>query len=357
MIPTLVLDPDRSRQYLYREVLGHSFSLVFADSGEAALKACHRTRFPVMIVCADLPGTSGVAFCQQIRKAPDGRKVRVLLVGEQLDEAVLGRDTARRMGADDLAKLPLTAKRLRLKMRDLVAELAAEAPKPRTAPSPGSKHRSTTAETRRPPAETAHLDSSKPSAGSIRSMGALSREDLNIIGEERLATVLNTHEKLGEMDYYAILGLKRNCKPASIKRAYFRLARRYHPDRFALVRNTEFTRRLATVFKLMSEAYQVLGNPRKRKAFDEQVVAFEGGERDRGLRLVQKERQTAGPKVREAGIGNPQARKFYKLALAAMNDGDLSSAKMNLTLALNLAPKDRVIKTTMAELEAKLSEV
>jgi curved DNA-binding protein CbpA len=64
-------------------------------------------------------------------------------------------------------------------------------------------------------------------------------------------------------DYYQILGVKRDASPEDIKKAFRRLALRYHPDR-----NPGGTREAEDRFKEINEAYEVLGNEQKRHQYD-----------------------------------------------------------------------------------------
>src|ERR671919_3043922 len=67
---------------------------------------------------------------------------------------------------------------------------------------------------------------------------------------------------MAKQDYYEILGLKRDAKPDEIKKAYRRLARKYHPDVNPGDKAAEER------FKLMSEAHDVLSDPKKRSVYD-----------------------------------------------------------------------------------------
>ena len=64
-------------------------------------------------------------------------------------------------------------------------------------------------------------------------------------------------------DYYKILGVERSASQDDIKKAYRKLAVKYHPDKNPDDKVAE------EKFKEISEAYQVIGNPDSRKKYDE----------------------------------------------------------------------------------------
>lgn len=64
-------------------------------------------------------------------------------------------------------------------------------------------------------------------------------------------------------DYYKTLGVERNASAEDMKRAYRKLAMKYHPDRNPGNKEAE------EKFKLINEAYEVLKDPQKRARYDQ----------------------------------------------------------------------------------------
>lgn len=74
-------------------------------------------------------------------------------------------------------------------------------------------------------------------------------------------------------DYYEILGVPRDADAKTIKRAYRRLAMQYHPDR-----NPGREKEANEKFKEINEAYAVLGDPEKRRQYDQFGTVGEVGD-------------------------------------------------------------------------------
>lgn len=68
---------------------------------------------------------------------------------------------------------------------------------------------------------------------------------------------------MAKQDYYELLGVARNASEAELKKAYRRLAMKYHPDRNPGDKEAE------EKFKEAKEAYDVLSDARKRAAYDQ----------------------------------------------------------------------------------------
>ena len=77
---------------------------------------------------------------------------------------------------------------------------------------------------------------------------------------------------MGE-DPYKVLGVKKDASEAEIKKAYRALAKKYHPDL-----NIE-DKGAADRFKAISQAYEIIGDPEKRKRFDAGEIDSSGQEK------------------------------------------------------------------------------
>ena len=73
---------------------------------------------------------------------------------------------------------------------------------------------------------------------------------------------MNASREWVEKDYYAVLGVPRTASQADVKKAYRKLAQRYHPDTAKGDASAEER------FKEVSAAYEVLGDAAKRKEYD-----------------------------------------------------------------------------------------
>uniref|UniRef100_A0A8C4KW07 J domain-containing protein n=1 Tax=Equus asinus asinus TaxID=83772 RepID=A0A8C4KW07_EQUAS len=65
------------------------------------------------------------------------------------------------------------------------------------------------------------------------------------------------------VDYYEVLGVQRYASPEDIKKAYHKVALKWHPDK-----NPENKEEAERKFKEVAEAYEVLSNDKKRDTYD-----------------------------------------------------------------------------------------
>jgi len=73
-------------------------------------------------------------------------------------------------------------------------------------------------------------------------------------------------------DYYEVLGIEKGASESDIKRAYRKMAKKYHPD------NNPGDKKAEEMMKEVNEAYEVLSNPEKKASYDQfGHAAFEQG--------------------------------------------------------------------------------
>src|SRR6185312_1505690 len=120
-------------------------------------------------------------------------------------------------------------------------------------------------------------------------------------------------------DFYSVLGVGSGASQDEIKKAYRKLAKKYHPDANAS------DPKAAERFKEISEANNVLSDPEKRKQYDEmrRLGAFDGGFGGFG-----GGRSTRGAGARGgAGGGTSQTINFQDFDIGGLGGlGDLFSS-------------------------------
>jgi len=87
--------------------------------------------------------------------------------------------------------------------------------------------------------------------------------------EKNVADALALSGNLSSLDHYQLLEVETSADQAEIKRNYFRLARKFHPDLYGRDLPHEIKVMIEGVFDQVSKAYQTLSDEKKRKIYDE----------------------------------------------------------------------------------------
>jgi tetratricopeptide (TPR) repeat protein len=85
--------------------------------------------------------------------------------------------------------------------------------------------------------------------------------------------IVEAHETLRAKSHFEALGIERTATDAQVKEAYFRLAKRFHPDTHHDPNMADLRDKLETVFIRLGEAYEVLRNPRSRTAYESEMAS------------------------------------------------------------------------------------
>ncbi|MDD8020585.1 MAG: DnaJ domain-containing protein [Acidobacteriota bacterium] len=88
--------------------------------------------------------------------------------------------------------------------------------------------------------------------------------------EQRLEELREIKASLKTKNFYELLGVNQTATEEEVKRAYFNLARKYHPDRFN--HQAEDISLINEVFNSITNAYRILIDSQKRKQYDTQLT-------------------------------------------------------------------------------------
>jgi DnaJ-class molecular chaperone len=160
--------------------------------------------------------------------------------------------------------------------------------------------------------------------------------------------VIKIHEVLDKLDYYRLLGVDRNARIPEVKKAFFAIANKFHPDR-----NRDADPRIAQaiydIFKRLNEAYRVLCDHEQRKQYEACVA---GGK----LRLTFEDRRTAVPRSPEETIQSRDGRQFFIKARDAMKQGNLMQAELHVKMAKSREGENAAIESLAAQIAAAKAE-
>jgi curved DNA-binding protein CbpA len=128
---------------------------------------------------------------------------------------------------------------------------------------------------------------------------------------EKLQDVEDFQQRMSGLSFYQILDVSASASQAEIKKAYFGLARRYHPDLFDRNIDAQQKDMIDEVFDQITKAYHTLSDEDKRQEYDKELAEEEADDR-RGVA------KKAEVKFRQAKTLYNQAR--YEEAMAYLDE-------------------------------------
>ncbi len=163
--------------------------------------------------------------------------------------------------------------------------------------------------------------------------------------------------RLSDLDHYSALGLEQDAGPAHFKKAYFKAAKKYHPDTLARLRLEELKEPAARVFARIAEAFETLSDPDKKAAYDasgseepeidtarlaQAETSFRKGEILIKMGNFEGALEYLEPAV-ELWPEEPAYQAGLGWALYKQPRSDLVRAANHLEIALGQAPQDAVV--------------
>jgi len=150
-------------------------------------------------------------------------------------------------------------------------------------------------------------------------------------------------DQLESQNFYEILNVSRSATQPEIRRAYFRMAKMYHPDRHIDTELKDMKDLLQHLFRGINEAYTALNSPERRDQYDLDL--------SKGIIHGRKEDQTEGPDAKKGsasmqfkeGINRFRAQNFWgaeeAFRWALRLDPNNADYNFHLGLALSRLPR------------------
>jgi len=166
--------------------------------------------------------------------------------------------------------------------------------------------------------------------------------------------------EMKKLDYFEVLGVSKNASRAEIKKAYFSLAKQYHPDRISGTASAEIRNLADEIFSLISTAHDVLAEDVRREQYMEElssgskrdvssevskILSAEGLFQKGEIALRKREYGKARELFEEAATLCPEEGEFHAYLGWAMfqsdpkNEEAVRTARDQLNQAISLNPK------------------
>jgi curved DNA-binding protein CbpA len=147
--------------------------------------------------------------------------------------------------------------------------------------------------------------------------------------------------ELGEItDLYKVLGLTNSCSSSDIKRAYYSLAKRFHPDRFRSATDSATHKRVETAFARISEAYDTLKDSSSRAAYDKEAIKPKESQPARQVERGADVLSRASALLPSAPEAEEVAREAHLYGTEMMERENLPLALACFEQSVRLAPKE-----------------
>jgi tetratricopeptide (TPR) repeat protein len=96
-------------------------------------------------------------------------------------------------------------------------------------------------------------------------------------GASRRAEILQAFETMKHKNFFELMGIERTATEAHVKEAYFRLAKRFHPDVHHGESLGDLRDQLEALFIRLGDAYETLKNPKSRESYEARLPRDRGG--------------------------------------------------------------------------------
>jgi curved DNA-binding protein CbpA len=159
------------------------------------------------------------------------------------------------------------------------------------------------------------------------------------------------YNRYQSMDYYSILGIERNVTLSTIRKAYYKSAKEFHPDRHFHIESETIRNKLTALFSYITDVFRTLSDPEERKKYDQSLkttasytkssniekarIKFEEGKAAFKKGLFQDAAELFGQAIY---LDNSIPAYHFSLARAYWKQKKLREAEMAMSKALKIDP-------------------
>jgi curved DNA-binding protein CbpA len=176
-----------------------------------------------------------------------------------------------------------------------------------------------------------------------------------------------------DRSYCEILDVEQDANAKEVKRAYFKLSKEFHPDRYFRREIGGYGARLDRIFKKVLEAHEIMSDPELRAELLQSVIpdapaesqdeAPEGSAKEpaatrRPVTKLERLRQRMPFKIPQRVVQErrDKADSFYRAALQSQKMGRLIEASSSMKIAISFDPYNASYRTELVELQASIAE-
>ena len=124
----------------------------------------------------------------------------------------------------------------------------------------------------------------------------------------------NLYKKLGSINYYDILGIEHGVSDDIIKKAYYKSAKDFHPDRHFSLPSVDIQNKLHAIFSKITEAYKTLSDRSMRSEYDQKRLSVGTSKDEKSNIEIAKERFREGKEAMKNGYFTDAAQLFGQAA-------------------------------------------
>ena len=143
--------------------------------------------------------------------------------------------------------------------------------------------------------------------------------------------ILNAFDALKVQNHFEVLGVNATTSPAELKKKYFRMAKRYHPDRHFEPEMADLKDKLDTLFARIHDAYHVLCNEDQRRQYEKEREQVPGA-------AAHFEEKRADDYVENYAEKTKSAAAYYNAGMKEFSVGNFWGAADAFAWATRLDP-------------------